>query len=186
MRFFDNAHSGRGEEPGVFGPEGTVPSAGSNIAEGVHRRMTQQDPGKTTLGKGCHISGKLSFDGTVHIEGHVEGEITAKDAVIIGDSAIVNAQVTADSVVITGKVTGDVSTRRHMELKAPGQMFGNISTPSLVMHDGVIFEGRCSMNGSARKDKAHVATPAKKLADGEGIVVPPATTIVTGVQGSKS
>ncbi|TMA66300.1 MAG: polymer-forming cytoskeletal protein [Deltaproteobacteria bacterium] len=45
------------------------------------------------LGKGCRVTGKLQFEGTVRIEGHVEGEISAQDALIVGESAVVNAQI---------------------------------------------------------------------------------------------
>jgi len=58
---------------------------------------------------------------------------------------VVRARIAADSVVITGKVTGDVNARRRVEIRAPGKLYGNITTPSLVIHDGVVFEGHCSM-----------------------------------------
>jgi len=102
----------------------------------------------TSLGKGSHITGKLSFEGTVQIDGHVEGEIAAQESVVIGEMAVVKAQVTADSVIITGRVTGDITARRRVEIRAPGKLYGNITTPSLVIHDGVVFEGRCSMGAT--------------------------------------
>jgi cytoskeletal protein CcmA (bactofilin family) len=106
------------------------------------------DAGVTTafLGKGSRVSGKLSFDGTVKIEGHVEGEIAAQDTLTIGDSAVINAQIHGTSIVIHGKVTGDITARKRLEIRAPGKVFGNISTPSLVIHDGVVFEGQCTMS----------------------------------------
>lgn len=102
----------------------------------------------TTLGKGSQISGQLSFEGTVRIDGAVDGEITAQESIVIGESAVVKAKVTADSIVVTGKVTGDITARRRVEIRAPGKLYGNIVTPSLVIHDGVVFEGRCSMGGA--------------------------------------
>jgi cytoskeletal protein CcmA (bactofilin family) len=120
----------------------------------------------TYMGKGSQVSGKLTFEGTVRIDGQVDGEIAAQESVLIGETAVVKAQLTADSVVITGKVTGDITARRRVEIRAPGKLYGNITTPSLVIHDGVVFEGHCSMGGaegqkpvtvggaSARKDDA--------------------------------
>ena len=102
----------------------------------------------TALGKGSQISGKLSFEGTVRIDGQVDGEISAQESVVVGEGAIVKAQVTADSIIITGTVTGDIIARRRVEIRAPGKLYGNIATPSLVIHDGVVFEGRCSMGTS--------------------------------------
>ena len=106
----------------------------------------------THIGKGSQITGKLSFDGAVRIEGQVEGEIAAQESVVIGEAAVVKAQLTADSVVITGKVTGDITARRRVEIRAPGKLYGNISTPSLVIHDGVVFEGHCSMGSAGARD----------------------------------
>jgi len=100
------------------------------------------------LGKGSRVTGKLAFEGTVRIEGHVEGEISAQDTLIIGESAVVNAQITGSAVIVHGRVTGDITARKRLEIRAPGKLFGNISTPSLVIHEGVIFEGQCTMGGT--------------------------------------
>jgi len=100
-------------------------------------KTTQVDETSGTsafLGKGSRVSGKLTFEGTVRIEGQVEGEITAQDALTIGEGAVVNAQITGTSVVVHGKVTGDITARKRLEIRAPGKVFGNISTPSLVIH----------------------------------------------------
>lgn len=122
----------------------------------------------TSLGKGSHIAGKLSFEGTVRIDGHVEGEIAAQESVVIGETAVVKAQVAADSVVITGRVTGDITARRRVEIRAPGKLYGNITTPSLVIHDGVVFEGRCSMGATdAEKSERELDLLATKNERGQ-------------------
>jgi len=107
------------------------------------------------LGKGSRLTGKLAFEGPARIEGHVEGEIVAQDTLVIGEGAVVNAQIVGASVVVHGRVTGDVTARKKLEIRAPGKLFGNITTPSLVIHEGVIFEGQCTMGGSdgARVEK---------------------------------
>jgi cytoskeletal protein CcmA (bactofilin family) len=121
------------------------------------------------LGKGSRVTGKLAFEGTVRIEGHVEGEISAQDTLIIGESAVVNAQITGASVVVHGRVTGDITARKRLEIRAPGKLFGNITTPSLVIHEGVIFEGQCSMGGAdaqrADKDRKVAFFPKEERAD---------------------
>jgi len=122
------------------------------------REKTQADEAgqnSAFLGKGSHVTGKLVFEGTGRIEGQVEGEISAQDTLIIGETALINAQITGSSVVIHGRVTGDVTARKRLEIRAPGKLFGNISTPSLVIHEGVVFEGQCSMGAaeSQRTDK---------------------------------
>lgn len=105
------------------------------------------------LGKGSRVEGKLNFEGSVKIDGQVEGEIQAQEAVIIGESAVLNAQIIASTVILTGKVTGDITARKRVELRAPARLTGNINTPSLVIHEGVMFEGHCSM-GTSSEGKA--------------------------------
>src|SRR5256712_10355844 len=145
---------GRSDRPRGFGP-GAAPLPPRDPAprEGEmfeRDKTTQVDETSGTsafLGKGSRVSGKLSFEGTVRIEGQVEGEITAQDALTIGEGAVVNAQITGTSVVVHGKVTGDITARKRLEIRAPGKVLGNISTPSLVIHEGGVFEGQGTMAG---------------------------------------
>lgn len=105
------------------------------------------------LGKGSRITGKLVFEGAGRIEGQVDGEVTAQDTLIIGESAVVNAQIHGSAVVVHGRVTGDISAKTRLEIRAPSKVFGNITTPSLVIHEGATFEGQCAMNGGAATDR---------------------------------
>jgi cytoskeletal protein CcmA (bactofilin family) len=105
------------------------------------------------LGKGSRVEGKLTFEGSVKFDGQVEGEILAQEAVIIGDTAVIAAQINAETIIVKGKVTGDITARKRVELRAPAKLMGNITTPSLVINEGVVFEGHCSM-GSGAESKA--------------------------------
>jgi len=114
------------------------------------------------LGKGSRVVGKLTFEGPVRIEGQVEGEITAQEALTIGESAVVNAQIVGNSVVIQGRVTGDVTAKKRLEIRSPGKLFGNITSPSLVIQEGVVFEGQCNMGAAVdpqRSEKDRKVTP---------------------------
>jgi cytoskeletal protein CcmA (bactofilin family) len=97
------------------------------------------------LAKGCRISGKINCDGLVRIDGEVEGEVLAPDTLVVGESAVLTAQIKGGTVIIHGKVTGDVIAAKRVEIRAPGKLYGNIVTPCLVIHEGVLFEGNCSM-----------------------------------------
>lgn len=122
------------------------------------------------LGQGSRVEGKLTFEGSVRIDGHIEGEISAQDTVIIGEGAELTAQIHANTVVVQGRLTGDIIARKRVELKAPATIVGNITTPSLVIHDGVVFEGHCSMGNAAnraeRGDKRVTLFPAEERSGG--------------------
>jgi len=102
------------------------------------------------LDKGSKISGKLFFEGPVRIDGQVDGEISANDSVFIGESAIVTAQLKAAAVVIAGKISGDIMASKRVEIRPTAKVFGNLTTPVLVVHDGALFEGHCTMHTEAK------------------------------------
>jgi cytoskeletal protein CcmA (bactofilin family) len=122
------------------------------------------------LGKGSRVSGKLFFDGTVRVDGQVEGEISAQETLIVGEKAVVTAQISGTTVIIKGKVTGDINARKRVEIRAPGKLYGNIVTPSLVIHEGVLFEGHCSMGGGEARGADSKVTPFPKERGGDGVL----------------
>ena len=146
-------------------------------APAKERTMVEKESGEfgeihAYLGKGSRVSGKLNFDGTVRVDGQVEGEISAQDTLIVGERAVVTAQISGNTVVIRGKVTGDINARKRVEIRAPGKLFGNIVTPSLVIHEGVIFEGHCSMGSGleSRGAESKVTPLAKEEKGGNGVL----------------
>ncbi len=123
------------------------------------------------LGQGSRVEGKLTFDGSVRIDGQIDGEVHAQETVILGEHAEVTAQIVANTIIVQGRVTGDLTARKRVELKAPASVAGNISTPSLVVHEGVVFEGHCAMGGAAanrteRADKRVALFPAEERGGG--------------------
>ncbi|HWP67268.1 MAG TPA: polymer-forming cytoskeletal protein [Candidatus Limnocylindria bacterium] len=110
------------------------------------------DPATATafLGKGAKLVGKISLDGPARIEGHVEGEIDAKDTLTIGEDAVVKAKITGTTVIVHGQVTGDIVAKSRLELRNPGRVHGNITTATLVIQEGTTFEGHCSMGEDSR------------------------------------
>jgi len=102
------------------------------------------------LGKGAKLVGKISLDGPARIEGHVEGEIEAKDTLTVGEDAVVKAKIVGTTVIVHGQVTGDITARSRLELRTPGRIQGNVTTATLVIQEGTTFEGHCSMSDDAR------------------------------------
>lgn len=101
------------------------------------------------LDSGSRISGKLSFDGPTRIDGQVDGEITGKDSLTIGESAVVTAQIRAAAIIVAGKVSGDLIASNRIEIRPSAKVIGNLTAPVLVVHEGALFEGHCSMQPEA-------------------------------------
>jgi cytoskeletal protein CcmA (bactofilin family) len=105
-------------------------------------------PVTTLLGKGSEFEGKLSFEGTVRVDGKLTGEIFTDDVLIVGEGAEVNAEITVGSILIQGTVRGNITAKRSVEIHSPGRVKGNINTPSLFVEKGVFFDGQCQMESS--------------------------------------
>jgi cytoskeletal protein CcmA (bactofilin family) len=102
------------------------------------------------LGKGTEFKGVLSFEGTVRVDGRVEGEVISKDTLIAGDEAHLQGEINVGTIISSGKIVGNVSASQKVHILAPGVIEGNIKTPKLIIEDGVTFDGKCEM-ASQRK-----------------------------------
>ncbi len=99
------------------------------------------------LGRGSEFEGKLTFEGTVRIDGKFTGTIVTNDVLVVGEGAKVSAEVTCGSVIVHGEINGNVRAKTAVELHHPAKVRGNLETPSLMIDKGVIFEGQCKMEG---------------------------------------
>jgi cytoskeletal protein CcmA (bactofilin family) len=110
----------------------------------------------TLLGRGSEFEGKLTFEGTVRIDGKLSGEIFSDDVLVIGEGAEISAEIEVGVIIVEGNVTGNIRAKRAVELHSPARMKGNIETPSLYIDKGVMFEGHCKMDvGPPPRAAAH-------------------------------
>ncbi len=142
--------------PGADAPLAPTPTKPSNEEANSMAMLKREDLSTSPassgdlnalLGRGSEFEGKLTFEGTVRIDGKFTGTIVTNDVLVVGEGAKVSAEITCGSVVVHGEITGNVKAKTGVELHQPARMKGNIETPSLVIEKGVIFEGQCKMEG---------------------------------------
>src|SRR5580765_8890258 len=102
----------------------------------------------TLLGRGATFEGKLTFEGTVRVDGRFKGEVFSEDTLVIGEGALVEAEIDVGEVIIQGTVVGNIKAKRSIEIHAPGRVKGDLHTPALVIDKGVMFEGRSFMESA--------------------------------------
>ena len=120
--------------------EGTVELGGSITDEMV----------SVLFGAESNVNGKLRFQGAVQIDGTFGGTITT-DTLVVGEEAKVRAEVSCGSAVVKGEVTGNISARDSVELRGGARVVGDITTPSLSVEKGAMFEGASRMEPSPVK-----------------------------------
>ena len=98
------------------------------------------------IGEGSEFKGEFKINGLLRIDGQFMGTIETDGKVLIGKSGKATTDITASVVVIGGTVRGNVFAGERVIMLSTGQIKGNIITPSLVMEDGVEFEGNCIIN----------------------------------------
>lgn len=100
------------------------------------------------LGRGSEFDGKLSFEGTVRVDGIFTGEISTTDTLIVGEGAKIAAEIACGSLIVHGEIIGNIRAKTAVELHQPARVHGDISTPSLMIERGVVFEGRTQMESA--------------------------------------
>jgi cytoskeletal protein CcmA (bactofilin family) len=101
----------------------------------------------TLLGRDTQIDGTFTFNDTIRVDGHIKGKlVSAKGTVIIGENAVIEADVQVGMAIVRGKVNGRVEAQQRIEIYAPAQVTGDISAPTITIDTGVIFNGKCQMH----------------------------------------
>jgi len=121
----------------------------------------QQSEITAFLGKGTEFKGVLSFEGTIRVDGKVEGEVVTKDTLIAGDGAFLQGEITVGTIISSGKIVGNINASQKVHLLAPASVQGTIRTPKLIVEEGVIFDGKCEM----AEEKKTVEQKVVSLAD---------------------
>jgi cytoskeletal protein CcmA (bactofilin family) len=110
------------------------------------------------LGKGTEFKGVLSFEGTIRVDGKVDGEVISKDTLIAGDGAFLQGEITVGTIICSGKIVGNVNASQKVHIIAPGIVQGNIKTPKLIIEDGVTFDGKSEMAGEKKAAEQKVVS----------------------------
>lgn len=100
------------------------------------------------LGAGTTYRGRLNFQGSVRIDGNFSGEVESNGALVVGKDAHVEGTLRVGELILSGRLTGEVAASRRVVLNKTAGFQGNLFTPTLVMEEGAVLEGRLSMGAS--------------------------------------
>ncbi|MBN2586519.1 MAG: polymer-forming cytoskeletal protein [Candidatus Fermentibacteraceae bacterium] len=98
------------------------------------------------LGSGSFCKGSVKVDGGLRVDGTVDGEVVVSGTLTVGREGVITGDVTVNQAVVGGKIQGTVRAEQQLELHSGSRVEGDIFTRSLVIEDGVFFEGSCKMS----------------------------------------
>lgn len=114
----------------------------------------------TVIGPDTQIKGELTFDTAARILGRVEGKVTSKGELQIGEGAVCKAALDAGKLTIDGTVEGNVSARERVQLNGKARVTGDISAMTLVVAEGASFIGHCRVGPDAGRAAVTAAPEA--------------------------
>lgn len=125
------------------------------------------------IGPGMKVVGDCSSDGTIRIEGQVEGSVKAAKSVVIGKEGAVLGDVVTQDAIVAGRVNGSVSAESRVELQATCRIQGDIRSRRIKLDEGGQVDGQLHMAGRS----------ADKATDGQNHGEKAARTVGQAVQG---
>lgn len=98
------------------------------------------------IGEGSEFRGEFKVKDLIRIDGYFKGNIITEGKVLVGKTGVVETNIDAGTVVVGGEVRGNINADKRVVLLSTCRLYGDIVTGSLVIEEGVIFEGRCTIN----------------------------------------
>lgn len=98
------------------------------------------------VGHGTTLTGETEFHAMLRVDGHLIGTVTSESGtLIIGTNGQVDANINVAAAMINGTVNGDIYASEKLQLGRTARVLGNIHCPRLIVEEGAILEGSCSM-----------------------------------------
>lgn len=138
------------------------------------------------VGHGTTLSGETEFHAMLRVDGHLVGSVTSEaGTLIIGTNGQVDANIMVAAAMINGTVNGDVIASEKLQLGRTARVMGNIQSPRLIVEEGAILEGSCSML-KARETQDEAAVAAATQYEEPAALPYTASTVEEDADGSPS
>lgn len=97
------------------------------------------------LASGTQLKGDINAEQDFRIDGAIEGNITCKGKIIVGNDSFITGNIECTNIEIWGEVKGNILCTENVILRASSIQTGDIRTRSIEIEPGAKFDGKCSM-----------------------------------------
>jgi cytoskeletal protein CcmA (bactofilin family) len=128
--------------------------------------MAQHQGGEVTIvGQGAKLEGTVVSAGSLRIDGQIKGQVNADGDVMLSPQSSVEADIRAQNVSVAGGFKGSIVVKGRAEIARGGRVDGNITSKTLVVEEGAIFQGQSIMDQQAQAAQAGAQAHAPKTAE---------------------
>lgn len=105
----------------------------------------------TLVGKDSSFNGTLKVNGSIRVDGYLEGNVESKDSIVLGKDGKIKGDIKTKDIVVGGQIIGNIYASNRAEFQHGANFQGELFCRQLVIEEGVFFEGNCKM--SERKEE---------------------------------
>lgn len=102
--------------------------------------------GDTVIGNEAYFQGTLTAKGSLRIDGRIDGSIVDAKIVTVGKTGKVKGDISCEICYVCGEVRGNIAALDHVEALAGSRVDGDMRAPRIMLEEGAIFNGNCSMD----------------------------------------
>ncbi|HCC49225.1 MAG TPA: hypothetical protein DEQ38_14075 [Elusimicrobia bacterium] len=102
--------------------------------------------GDTVIGNEAYFQGTLTAKGSLRVDGRIDGSIVDAKIVTVGKSGKVKGDISCEICYVSGEVKGNVTALDHIEAFSGSRVDGDMRAPRIMLEEGAIFNGNCSMD----------------------------------------
>ena len=128
---------------------------------------------RSFLGEGTNITGEIKFTEIMRVDAEINGSIISENGnLLVMEKGRIKATVQAGTVEVSGIIEGTVTARNSVKIHPTGRVYGDIYTPSLIIENGAVFDGKCHMNDGKALGKLETktnGTEAKNLKTADAV-----------------
>jgi cytoskeletal protein CcmA (bactofilin family) len=104
----------------------------------------------TIIGKGSAVEGSVKVQSSLRVDGRIKGQVSTTDSLVIGKEGEIEGEVRVKNAIVGGKIKGKIFASGKVVLEAKSSFYGELKTSKLVIDEGAIFEGVCSMTDDGK------------------------------------
>lgn len=106
---------------------------------------------ETIIGRSVKVKGNFNGQGNIIVEGILEGTLKTAGSVLIGEKAKIIANISSKEACIKGEINGNLKINGFLEIGATANITGDIECSSLLIANGAILNGKCTMTLESNK-----------------------------------